>query len=74
MKKFLILSFDIPKEKGALRKRIWRELTKNGAENKYDSYWILSLSRSSLKLFTTLRSEILKNGGKAEVIKGEKIA
>lgn len=73
MKKILILSFDIPREKGTLRKRIWRKLIKHDVESKHDSYWCLPLSKSNLKLFTTLSDEIIKYGGKAEVIKGEKI-
>jgi len=71
--KILILTFDLRGEKWAARKKIWRMLKRVGAELEYKSHWTLSYNKKNLENFTTICSEIKRLGGKAEVIKGEKI-
>jgi hypothetical protein len=73
MTKKLILSFDIPKERGSLRIRIWRELNKIGADNTFGSYWTLSDNKSNQVEFKKIKREIVKFGGKASVIIGEEV-
>lgn len=70
MKEILIITFDIPINKSALRTRIWRELRKIGAENRFRSHWTLPFSEGNLVDLKVLRDEIMKSGGKAEVIRG----
>jgi hypothetical protein len=74
MEKLLILAFDLKGENWAIRKRIWRELTRIGAKILYRSHWILPYSRKNLIELKRICEEIRKFGGRAEVIKGEKIA
>jgi hypothetical protein len=71
--KNIILCFDIPTQKNALRIRIWRWLKKLGAEQKMKSYWGLPFSERNLIDFKIICKEIIKNGGKAEVIVGETV-
>jgi len=70
MKKILIITFDIPVNRSALRTRIWRKLRKIGAKNRFRSHWILPFSEGNLADFKVLRDEIIKSDGKAEVIRG----
>ena len=74
MKKFLILVFDIPREKAYLRVRVWRKLQMLKAKLEYGSHWILPYSRKNLIELKRICEEIRKFGGKAEVIRSEKIA
>jgi len=69
--KRVILCFDIPIGKNALRIKIWRWLKKLGAEQKMRSYWVLPFSDKNLVDFKSICKEITKNGGEAEVIVGE---
>jgi hypothetical protein len=69
--KNIILCFDIPVQKNALRIRIWRWLQKVGAEQKMRSYWTLPFSEKNLADFKSICKEIVQNGGAAEVIVGE---
>lgn len=69
--KNIILCFDIPVQKNALRIRIWRWLQKLRAEQKMKSYWSLPFSERNLADLKLICKEIIKNGGEAEVIIGE---
>ncbi|MDI6807150.1 MAG: hypothetical protein QMD14_05090 [Candidatus Aenigmarchaeota archaeon] len=73
MKKILILVFDIPRENAYLRVKTWRKLKELGAELKYGSHWVLFYTKENLIRLEKICEEIRKFGGKAEVIKGEKI-
>jgi Na+-translocating ferredoxin:NAD+ oxidoreductase RnfG subunit len=73
MKKFLILVFDIPRKKAYLRVKVWRELTRVGAKLLYRSHWTLPYNGKNLIEMKKICEKIKKFGGKAEVIKGEKI-
>jgi hypothetical protein len=74
MKKFLILVFDIPREKAYLRVRVWRKLQMLKAKLEYGSHWILPYSKKNETALKEICEEIEKFGGRAEVIRGEKIA
>jgi len=63
--------FDIPREKNYLRTKTWRKLLKIGAELRLGSYWSLSLNKRSLNLVKEISNEIIKNGGKSEIVIGE---
>lgn len=73
MKKLLILAFDLKGRNWKIRKRVWRELTQVGAKLLYRSHWVLSYNRKNLVELKRICEEIRKFGGKAEVIKGEKV-
>ena len=73
MREFLVLVFDIPREKAYLRVKIWRKLQKFGAELRYGSHWTLPFNKENLANMKQICKEIRKSGGKAEVIKGEKV-
>jgi hypothetical protein len=73
MEKILILVFDLKGKSWAIRKRVWRELTQVGAKLLYRSHWILPYNRKNLIELKKICEEIKKFGGKAEVIRGEKI-
>jgi hypothetical protein len=71
--KVVILAFDIPRNKGYLRVKVWRELQKIGAKNTLSSHWILPYSRANFKNMKKLSEEIKRVGGRAEIIVGEKV-
>lgn len=66
----LILLYDIPRNNGTLRKRIWRKLKKARASLEFGSSWLLKNSKQNLKAFKNLKKEISKFGGKAKIIIG----
>ena len=74
MKQLLVLAFDLKGESWAIRKRVWRELQQIGAELKYKSHWVLPYSKRNLVDMEWVCNDIRKYGGKAEIIKGEKVA
>lgn len=73
MEGIIVLSFDIPLNKASFRVKIWRELRKLGAENRMRSHWVLPFSKRNLKDLKNIAEEIKKNGGKAEIMVGEKV-
>lgn len=73
MKKLLILTFGLKGKNWKIRKRVWRELTQVGAKLLYRSHWILPYNRKNLSEFKRICEDIRKFGGKAEVIRGEKV-
>lgn len=73
MENLLILVFDLKGESWSARKKIWRELIRVGAKPLYRSHWILPYTKKNLMKFKKICEDIRKFGGKAEVIKGEKI-
>lgn len=70
MKKIL-LCFDIPRKKNYIRTKTWRKLQKIGAELRLGSYWMLPFVNDNLKFFKEISNEIIRNGGRAEIIIGE---
>lgn len=66
--KLLALVFDIPTKKNALRVRTWRELQRIGAGLKFRSLWVLENTSRNLSDFKSLRADIRRCGGKAEVL------
>lgn len=73
MKQLLILAFDLKGENWTIRKRVWRELTQMGAKLIYTSHWVLPYNKKNLADLKWICNKIRKFGGKAEVIKGEKV-
>lgn len=73
MKQLLILAFDLKGENWKVRKKIWRYLQETGAELIYTSHWVLPYNKRNLASMKWVCDEIKKSGGKAEVIRGEKI-
>jgi hypothetical protein len=73
MKKVIVLSFDIPRDKASFRVKIWRELQKIGAEQRLGSHWILPLSRANLIYMKAIAKKIKEFGGNVEVIIGEEV-
>ncbi|MEM5773345.1 MAG: hypothetical protein QXL86_03960 [Candidatus Aenigmatarchaeota archaeon] len=73
MKKILILAFDLKGDNWTNRKKIYRLLQQMGAELIYKSHWILPYNKKNLSDMKWVCNEIRKCGGKAEVIKGEKV-
>ena len=71
--KILMLVFDLPREKAYPRVKVWRKLKKMGAKLEFDSHWVLPHSKRNLIELKRICKEIRKSGGKAEVIKGEKV-
>ena len=61
---FMILSFDLPREKNTERKRINRELNRMKAKMIHDSFW----KSDELNLMVELASFIKKNGGSASIL------
>lgn len=70
----LILTFDIPSKNYALRKYVWRELKKMNAKQKFRSHWELAHLEKNEIALKNICLKIKKNGGKAEIIRGDKIA
>ena len=70
----LILTFNLIGNNWSVRKKIWRELQESGAKLAYRSHWTLPLNEENLIEFKRICEEIRKFGGKAEVIKGVKVA
>jgi hypothetical protein len=71
--KVVVLAFDIPRTKGYLRVKIWRELQKIGAENRLGSHWIIPFSQKNLADIKNIANEIKNSGGNAEIIIGKKV-
>jgi len=73
MRKIIVLSFDIPRNKSTLRVNIWRQLKLMGAELRLGSYWTLPFSIKNLVDIKNIAKEIKNSGGDAEIIIGEKV-
>lgn len=73
MKIILVLAFDLKGKNWKLRKKINRLLHEMGAKLIYTSHWILPYGKMNVVSMKQICNEIRKYGGKAEVIKGEKV-
>ena len=73
MKHIVILAFDLKGNSWKIRKKINRSLHDIGANLIYTSHWILPYNKRNLADMKWMCGEIKKYGGKAEVIKGEKV-
>ena len=73
MKQSLILAFDLKEENWTMRKRIYRQLQNIGAKLIYTSHWVLPFSKENLVNMKQICNDVRSYGGKAEVIKGEKV-
>lgn len=68
-----MLTFDIPLNKASFRVKIWRELKKMHAERQMRSYWSLPYNQANLIDFKQIAREIVRNGGRAEILAGDVI-
>ncbi len=73
VKQLIILAFDLKGGNWKIRKRVYRTLRYLGAELIYTSHWALPYNKGNLEDMKLVCNEIRNYGGKAEVIKGEKI-
>lgn len=73
MTQVIILVFGMKGGNWKIRKRIYRYLQELGAELVYTSHWVLPYNKRNLTDMKCVCDEIRKYGGRAEIIKGEKV-
>ncbi|HEY3426758.1 MAG TPA: Chromate resistance protein ChrB [Negativicutes bacterium] len=63
MRKWLVISYNLPTEPSRIRVAAWRGLRKQGAVNIQKSLWVLPYSEGNYSVLATLAEELENNNG-----------
>lgn len=72
-RKWIILTFSLPREPSAPRVAIWRKLKQLGAICLHDGPWVLPGNKATLEHLRWLASEVRQKGGDATVWAAENL-
>lgn len=73
MRKWLLLSYRVPREPTASRVFVWRKLKQLAAVAIQDAVWVLPKNSRTLEQFQWLASEITQIGGEAMLWEGDQV-
>lgn len=73
MRKWLLLSYRIPREPTAGRVYVWRKLKQLGAIAAQDAMWVLPQTARTQEQFQWLAAEITELGGEAMLFEAEQL-
>ncbi|VBB07576.1 Hypothetical protein LUCI_2841 [Lucifera butyrica] len=68
MRKWLVMSYNLPTEPSRIRVAAWRSLKKQGAVNIQKSMWVLPYSKENSTALSLLSQELEKNNGETIIM------